>query len=137
MAEDFININLDEVDDGTDPLPEGPCPIFVKAAEWKHKAGSAYPYLNIEMKPRPGAVEEKLKNKSLFLTLSMNPKALWNMKLFFKATKMPSDLRGMKPDEIARMIQGREAVVSVGLRPSQRDPEKQDNEVKPPYHAVR
>lgn len=136
MAEDFINVNLEEVDDGTEPLPEGPCPIFVKTVEWKQKEGAEYPYISLELKPRPGVVEDKFKNKSLWLNLTMNPKGLWHTKLFFTAIKMPMKLTGMKRDEIARMLTGRECTVSVSQKPSFKDPEKKDNEVKPPYHAA-
>lgn len=134
MSEEFINVNLEDVDDGREPIPDGVYHTVIKTVEMRKKEGGEYPYFNVEMKPAPGSVDPKLQNKSLFLTLSLHPKALWNMKAFFKALRMPLDLRGQRPDEICRSLAGRELRVSVGTR-TDNSGEKQ-NEVKPPYHVV-
>ena|SRR5215831_7902546 len=130
---DLIDINLEDVEDGFEPLPEGTYGVSVKSAEWRKKPDGEYPYMNVEMKPSAGQVEEKYRNKSLFLTLSLHPKALWNMKAFFKATNMPLNLKGQDRDEIARALLGRTLRVTVGIRIAPNG--NKQNEVTPPYHA--
>ena len=48
-AEDFININLDDVDDGREPLPDGPRKVVIKTIE--KKDGKEYPYLAVQLQP--------------------------------------------------------------------------------------
>ena len=48
---DYININLDDVDDGSDPVPAGLQLCRIKSAQKKHKEGSEYPYIQVSMNP--------------------------------------------------------------------------------------
>src|SRR6266852_2704899 len=85
MAEGFINLNLDGVDDGSEPIPDGVHLVRVKSAERKHKEGSDYPYIDTRMTPLDVPGMEK---RSLRLTLSFHPDALWNLKRFMKAARI-------------------------------------------------
>jgi len=75
--EGFIKIDLNEVEDGSDPIPPGLQKVRVKAAFKKHKEGSEYPYIDVRLSPLEAGA--KYDNRILFLTLSFHPQALWNM----------------------------------------------------------
>jgi len=123
----FININLDDVDDGTDPIPAGLQRVRVKSAQKKHKDGSEYPYIDVRLSPlEAGAKYEK---RQLFLTLSFHPQAMWNMKLFVKKARIPYDSNGFSIEDFP----GHELFVTVNHKPDPNDPESVRAEVGPPY----
>jgi hypothetical protein len=127
--EGYIDINLDDVDDGREPLPDGLGPICrVLKAEKQHKEGSEYPYISVTLQPDTG--DAKLDKRQLFLNLSFHPKALWNMKLFCKAVKGSTSRPNFK-EWVDKKLRP-----TLGIVPSFKDPEQKVNEVKPPYHSV-
>jgi len=127
MAEDdlLINIDLDTIDDGTDPVPDGQPPARIHSVIRKLKQGGEYPYFEIQMKP----LEQP--NKTLWLNLSMHPKALWNLKLFVKALGLP--MKGLNLQDAL----GLTIAPTVKIVPSRNDPDRKINEVGPPYAAAR
>jgi|SRR5215471_3255678 len=128
MAEPgFININLDDVDDGSDPVPAGLTHVRVKSAQKKQKEGSEYPYIQVVLNPLD--VEEKFLKRNLMLTLSFHPQAMWNMKLFMKKARIPYTEEGFHVDDFI----GKELFVTVNHKPDQNDPESIRAEVNPPY----
>lgn len=124
---DFININLDDVDDGSDPVPAGLRLCRVKSAQKKHKEGSEYPYIDVRLNPLD--TEDKFLRRILFLTLSFHPNAMWNMKRFLKAAQVPFDEKGFHIEDIL----GKEVYVTVNHKPDQSDPSAIKAEVNPPY----
>ena len=125
--EGFININLEDVDDGSDPIPAGLQKVRVKSAQKKHKDGSDYPYIDVRLSPLEAG--EKFENRQLFLTLSFHPQAMWNMKLFMKKARIPFDEKGFHIEDFV----GKEVFVTVNHKPNQNDPEAVRAEVNPPY----
>ena len=124
---DFININLDDVDDGTDPIPAGLQLCRIKSAQKKHKEGSEYPYIDVRLSPLE--VEDKFLRRQLFLTLSFHPNAQWNMKRFMKAAKIEWGERGFSIQDFP----GKELFVTVKHEPDQNDPNAIRASVTPPY----
>jgi hypothetical protein len=124
---DFININLEGVDDGGDPIPAGLQLCRVKSAARKHKQGSEYPYIDVRLNPLEAG--EKFMNRQLFLTLSFHPNAMWNMKRFMKAAQVPFDEKGFHIEDFA----GKEVYVTVTHKPDTNDPDAIRAEVSPPY----
>jgi hypothetical protein len=124
---DFININLDDVDDGSDPIPAGLRLVRVKSAQRKHKEGSEYPYIDVRLSPLD--VEDKFLKRQLFLTLSFHPGAMWNMKRFIKAAGIPTGPEGFSLEDFI----GKELFVTVKHAPNQADPDAVRAEVNPPY----
>lgn len=129
MAEEFININLDGVDDGSDPLPEGPRLVRVKSAERKHKEGSEYPYILVGMNPLDLPGSEK---RTIRLVLSYHPEALWNMKRFIKTAKIPFDGKGFHLEDFL----GKELYVTLKVTPDRNDSSIMRNEISPPYQPA-
>jgi hypothetical protein len=128
MGDDsFININLDDVDDGTDPVPAGLRLTRIKSAQKKHKEGSDYPYIDVRLTPLD--VDEKFQKRLLFLTLSFHPNAMWNMKRFLKAAKIEHGENGFHLEDFA----GKEVFVTVNHKPDNSDPTAIRAEVNPPY----
>jgi len=125
--QDFININLDEVDDGSDPIPAGLRLCRVKSAERKHKEGSEYPYIDVRLNPLD--VEDKFQRRILFLTLSFHPNALWNMKRFMKAAQIEAGAKGFHLEDFP----GKEVFVTVVHEPDRNDPSLIRASVSPPY----
>jgi hypothetical protein len=124
---DFININLDAVDDGSDPIPAGLQLCRVKSAQKKHKEGSEYPYIDVRLSPLE--VEDKFKNRQLFLTLSFHPAAQWNLKRFMKAGRIEFGANGFHLQDMV----GKELYVTVTHSPDRNDPSAIRAEVTPPY----
>jgi hypothetical protein len=127
--EGYIDINLDEEVEEWQPFADGPGPICkVATAEKKHKEGSMYPYIAVVLNPYTG--DAKTDKRKLYLNLSYHPEALWNMKAFCKALKVSTSRPNYKEwiDKTFRP--------TLGIVPSQKDPEQKVNEVKPPYHSV-
>jgi hypothetical protein len=124
---DFININLDDVDDGSDPVPAGLQLCRIKSAQKKHKEGSEYPYIDVRLSPLE--VEEKFLKRQLFLTLSFHPAAVWNMKRFVKAAGIEFGKDGFHLEDFI----GKEVRVTVNHKPDQSDPTAIRAEVNPPY----
>jgi hypothetical protein len=118
---DFINLDLTDVDDGSEPLPTGQTHFRIKSATKKHKEGSEYPYVELRLNPLNIAGREK---RSLPLRLSFHPDAVWNMKRLFKAVDFYQE--GAKQYALRDLI-GREFWGEVALDKEGR------NEVKPPY----
>lgn len=134
MADDndlFVNINLDDVDDGLEPMPDGQAICRVHTITQKKKEGGEYPYLEIVLKPHDNP---QFANRQLWLNLSFHPKALWNMKLF--ATALGIYQKGSSG---INWSSARERLVSVNIKtePARNDPERKVNTVNTPYHAVR
>jgi len=128
MADDgFININLDDVDDGSEPIPAGTQLCRIKSAERKHKDGSEYPYIEVRLNPLE--VEDKFLRRVLFLTLSFHPNAQWNMKRFMKAAQIDHDAKGFHLEAFP----GREVYVTVKHSADRNDPTAIRAEVTPPY----
>jgi hypothetical protein len=128
MAEaDFININLDDVDDGSDPVPAGLQLCRIKSAQKKHKEGSEYPYIDVRLSPLE--TEEKFLRRTLNLTLSFHPNAQWNMKRFMKAARIEWNDSGFHLEDFI----GKEVYVTVKHSPDQNDPSAVRAEVTPPY----
>ena len=120
LEQEFIDLDLGDVDDGTDPLPAAVTLMKVKSITPKHKEGSDYPYLSVVLNPIGVPGKEK---RSIWMNLSKNPSALWNMKAFAKACKCYGsdgkiDLKGMV---------GREVFVTLKIN------EQNRNEVTTPY----
>ena len=124
---DFININLDEVDDGSDPVPAGLQLVRVKSAQKKHKEGSEYPYIDVRLTPLE--VEEKFQRRTLFLTLSFHPAAVWNMKRFMKAAGIEHGPNGFHLQDFPN----KEVYVTVNHKADPSDPTSIRAEVNPPY----
>ena len=124
---DFININLEDVDDGSDPVPAGLQLCRIKSAQRKHKEGSEYPYIDVRLSPLE--VEEKFQRRQLFLTLSFHPNAQWNMKRFMKAAQIEYAANGFHIADFA----GKELYVTVKHAPDQNDQSAIRAEVSPPY----
>ena len=125
--EGFININLDDVDDGSAPVPAGLQLCRVKSAQRKHKEGSEYPYIDVRLSPLE--VDEKFRNRVLFLTLSFHPAAMWNMKRLMKAAGIPFEAKGFSIQDFA----GKEVYVTVNHKPDPSDPSAIRAEINPPY----
>lgn len=124
---DFININLNDVDDGTDPVPAGLHLCRIKSAQKKHKEGSEFPYIDVRLNPLDAG--EKFLNRVLFLTLSFHPAALWNMKRFIKNTTIEFGDEGFHIEDFP----GKEVFITVTHKPDQNDPNSVRAEVGPPY----
>jgi len=124
---DFININMDEVDDGSDPIPAGLRHVRVKSAQRKHKEGSEYPYIDVRLSPLDAG--EKFEKRQLFLTLSFHPNAMWNMKRFMKAAQIPTNAEGFHLEDFI----GKELYVTVTHAPDRNDPDAIRAEVSVPY----
>jgi len=123
----YININLDDVDDGSDPIPAGLTKFRVKSAQKKHKEGSEYPYIAVILNPLD--VDEKFAKRNVPLTLSFHPQAMWNMKLFMKKARVPWTDDGFHIDD----FMGKEIFATVTHKPDQNDPEAIRAEINPPY----
>src|SRR5439155_24047281 len=76
MDDDLIDINIDDVEDPRETIPDGTYTCRIKSVERKHKTGSEYPYLDVRLTP------DGHERKTLFLNLSFHPAAMWNMKAF-------------------------------------------------------
>lgn len=126
MQEGLINLNLEGVDDGSDPLPEGLRLMRIKSADRKHKEGSEYPYIEVRMNPLDLPGSEK---RSVRLTLSFHPDAQWNLKRFVKAAGIPFNAAGFYMEDFV----GKELYVTLKITPDRNDPEIKRNEVGPPY----
>lgn len=123
--EDFINIDLDEVDDGRTPVPDGSHIVEVLSAEKKQKEGSAYPYIEVTMRIPSG----EYANKKLWVNLSFNPKALWNMKLFCAGAGVKWTKQGFRMSDIV----GKRLAVTTKIQDGFKDPNQKVNAVNPPY----
>jgi len=125
--EGFININMDDVDDGSDPIPAGLRLVRVKSAQKKHKEGSEFPYIDVRLSPLD--VEDKFLKRQLFLTLSFHPNAMWNMKRFMKTAGIQAGSNGFHLEDFI----GKELYVTVKHAPDRDDPEAVRAEVSVPY----
>lgn len=143
-TEEFIDIDLDAVDDGSDPIPEKTVLMRVKKAQGKHKTGSDYPYINVIMNPI-GGTSEKYYQRQNYLTLSYHPNSLWNMAAFTKAFKIPTSHNGKKGFYVKQDadgnkeypdFEGKEGWVTMSIEPSQKDPERKVNSISNPYHPA-
>jgi hypothetical protein len=122
-----ININLEDVDDGSDPFPEGSHLVRVLSAQHKHKDGSEYPYIDVRMNALD--VPEKFQKRNLRLTLSFHPNALWNLKRFVAKAGVPWDGSGLDTDDFI----GRELFVTVKNKSDDDDPTMVRTDISPPY----
>lgn len=125
--DDFININLDDVDDGSDPVPAGLQLVRVKSAQKKHKEGSEYPYIDVRLSPLEAG--DKFAHRQLFLTLSFHPNAQWNLKRFMKAAQIEFGANGFHIEDFI----GKELYVTVTHKPDNNDQSAIRAEVGPPY----
>lgn len=135
MAEDtFIDIDLDEVDSGREPLGDGVFPMRVASIEKKQKEGKPYPYLDVRVSPK-----DNPKRKYMHI-LSYHPDALWNMKLFATACRVEMKTNpetGKKGFDIADF---REKEVAMTAYTETYENESGETEprtkFKPPYHRI-
>lgn len=123
----FININLDDVDDGREMVPDGIYECYIKSAAKKKKEGKPYPYIDVRLKPE----HPDFAKRTLFLNLSYHPDALWNMKLFCKAASVAWTSSGFHLNDLI----GKRVAVTVGTRAAEEGQEAR-NEVKPPYNKL-
>lgn len=101
VEDEFIDLDLTDVDDGTDPIPAAQTLFRVKSITPKHKEGSDYPYLSVAMNPIGVPGKEK---RTIWLNLSKHPNALWNMKAFFKACKAYHEGKISIPDALNKEL---------------------------------
>jgi hypothetical protein len=130
VSEDFneyqIDVDLTDVDTSFEPLPSGPCVVSVGSITRKQKAeAGSFPYYEVILHPvsAPG--------RQLWLNLSLNPKAHFNIAGFLDAVGLPR--RG------ANLLDARDKqlVVNLTIKPSTKNPEQKINEVTPPYTPAR
>jgi len=69
-----INVNLDEVESGFEPLPAGNYPVRISKVEQRH--GKEAPYLAWEFT----ITEGEYQGRKLFTNTSLAPQSLWNLK---------------------------------------------------------
>lgn len=119
VEEEFIDLDLTDVDDGTDPIPAATTLCKVKSVAPKHKEGSEFPYLDVRLNPIGVPGKEK---RTLFLSLSKHPNALWNMKGFAKACKAYDNGKILWKEFV-----GKEVFVNVKINAENR------NEITTPY----
>lgn len=136
MADDgdfFVDVNLDDVDDGRSPLPPGATGFRIAAAEAKKKSDAgSYPYIELTLNPQ----NAEQSHRKAWLNLSFHPKALWNAKLFckdgvaYKWSNPLGDVRKLAADWV-----GKTFGATVTLVPDTRsaDPDAKRNEIGPPY----
>lgn len=127
MEDTFININLEEVEDGFEAMADGPCKITIATTEKKQKDGGDYPYIEVMMHPR----DEALKNRQLYRKLFLSPKSLWHTKEFVVASGIRWNAKGFDHRDLV----GKDLVVNLKIVPKWNDPDKKVNEVDRPYHA--
>lgn len=133
--DDFqININLDEVDDGSEPI-QSPKPVCrVHSIQRKMKPGGEYPYFEVVLK----ATEEN--NRTAWLNLSLHPKALWNLKLFLEGCGVSYPKGNLNLAGITELVMScKDKLIGVTntLKQSDRDPKKKISDIGPPYTAIR
>lgn len=102
LMREFIDLDLSDIDDGTEPIPAAQTLCKVKSLTPKHKEGSDYPTMQVILNPIGVPGKER---RQLWLHLSKNPAALWNAKAFAKACKCYGsdgkiDWLGMKDREV-------------------------------------
>lgn len=143
-TEEFIDIDLDAVDDGSDPITEKTVLFRVKNATHVHKEGKEYPYINVILKPI-GGCDEKYFQRQLYVTLSYHPQATWNMKMFAIGFKVPFNQNGKKGfytkidadgNKIYPDFIDKEGWATLNIEPSQKDPDRKVNTVSNPYHPA-
>ena len=125
--EGLINLDLGDIDDGSDPVPEGLHLVRIKSAQKKHKEGSEYAYIDTRLSPLDAG--DKFIRRQLFLTLSFHPAALWNLKRFIKAADIPFGSTGFHLEDFI----GKELFVTVKHEPDINDPSSVRATVSPPY----
>jgi len=125
-TEDYVDINIDDIADPGEVIPDGMYLVHIDTCEKKHKAGSEYPYLEPRMHPLEGP---NLK-KRLKVTLSFHPDAAWNMKEFVPAAGV--DWPKGKGFYFKDLV-GKDIRVTVKVKPHPDDVNRKVNEVGPPY----
>lgn len=135
MEDDFIDVNLDDVDDGRSPLPAGPTAFRVASAQKKQKEGSPNPYIELTLSP----TSAEFSHRKAWLNLSFHPRALWNLKLFMKdGVGIKWDPKGLSPSRLAQQFAGLTFGANVSLVPDERsqDPDTKKNDIGPPYYKA-
>lgn len=121
MAEDddyTVDIDLDEVDDGFEAMPDGP--LQVRVASVDKKNGNEYPYFEVILNP----TDAPFQNRKLWLNLSLSPKALWNYKAFcVDGCGLPT-----KKPNIKEAV-GKVLIVKTKVVPAKNNPKRKVNEV--------
>lgn len=113
-----IDVDLDEIDDGFEPIPDGP--LQVRVATVTKKAGNEYPYFEVVMNP----TEPPFQTRMLWLNLSISPKALWNYKAFcIDGCGLPSKRPNIK-EAIGKVL-----MIRTNIVPSKKNPKRKVNEV--------
>lgn len=126
--DDYIDLDLTDVDTNREPIPSVLTTFIIAAAERLHKEGADWPYIKLTLSPQTG--EPKVDRRKLFLNLSFHPGARWNMKLLHEAVKLP-----MKGFRVADYL-GRKFSCTPKIVASNRDPQQKVNEISPPYYAA-
>ena len=77
----FINVNLNDVEDQSGEVhPEGRTNLRIVASELKESKGNKNPYINWRLEN----ADNPENKKPLWLTTSLLPHALWNIKNLYK-----------------------------------------------------
>ena len=126
MEDDLVDIDINNVEDTRETIPDGVYLCRIKSVEKKHKAGSEYPYLDVRLTP------DGHERKTLFHNLSYHPNALWNMKAFVTRAGVEWGKNGFH----YRDLIGRRIGVTVSIEPSRDDPNEKRNVISPPYHKA-
>jgi hypothetical protein len=121
--DDFINVNLDDVDDGEVLIPDGQRIVTVISAEKKQKEGSTYPYIEVYVKP-DGFDARRIRHMFTF-----HPTMLGVLKLFVKKCRVKWTAEGFRVSELV----GKRIGVNIGNEPHFAEPERQINCFKQPF----
>lgn len=77
----FINVNLNDVEDQSgEAHPEGRTNLRIVSSELKESKGNKNPYINWRLE-----VMDSENKKPIWLSSSLLPQALWNLKNLYKA----------------------------------------------------
>lgn len=132
MPEDyFVNIDMEaavaEAEERRKAIPKAVYLCKVKSVEKKLKEGEGkYPYLDVRLTP------VDYPQKTLYVTLSFHPDAVWNLVEFIHKSGIPYDKRGFN----YMLLKDKMIRVTVNEEPSQENPEEMRNTVNPPYHKA-
>jgi hypothetical protein len=77
----FINVNLNDVEDTSGEVhPEGRTNLRIAGSELKEAKGTKNPYINWRLE-----VMDSENKRPVWMTNSLQPQALWNLKNLYKA----------------------------------------------------
>lgn len=85
-----INVNLNEVEDVSKPIPAGQYVVRILKAEKATGAESGKDYIHWEVE----VVEGESKGRHLFFNTSLQEQSLWNLKKLLEAAKVVTNKDG-------------------------------------------